>query len=323
MSSTQASAPGKIILFGEHAVVYGRPAIAAPVTQVRATVTVADSELAGVRLLAPDLGQAYWLDEAQPYDPLARAVRLVEKAVGDVPGASPANFPLSHLTITVRSTVPIASGLGSGAATAAALIRALAHHLRRPHLATDERVCALAYEVEKIHHGTPSGIDNTVVAFEQPVYFVRQEPENRVEPFSIAAPLHLLIADTGIRSATRQVVGAVRRHWQADPNRFEEIFNACGAVAEAARTALEAGDITRLGTLMNENQVWLEAMTVSSPELERLIAAARTAGALGAKLSGAGRGGNMIALVTPETKSVVQQALLTAGAFAIFASTIR
>jgi len=313
MEQTQASAPGKIILFGEHAVVYGQPAIAAPVTQVRATVTIANSEPAGVRLIAPDLGKAYWLTEAQEHDPLARAVRLVEEATGST---------LSQMTVTVRSTIPIASGLGSGAATAAALIRALTRHLSRQDLASDEQVCALAYEVEKIHHGTPSGIDNTVVAYEQPVYFVRQEPKNLIEPFAIAAPLHLLIADTGVRSATRHVVGDVRRQWQAERARFEEMFAACGRIAQAARTALEAGDVIQLGTLMDENQRWLEAMTVSSAELEKLIATARTAGALGAKLSGAGRGGNMIALVTPETQTSVRQALIKAGAFDVFASTV-
>lgn len=313
MEKTQASAPGKIILFGEHAVVYGHPAIAAPVTQVRATVTIANSEPAGVRLIAPDLGKAYWLTEAQEHDPLARAVRLVEEATGST---------LSQLTVTVRSTIPIASGLGSGAATAAALIRALSRHLSRPDLASDEQVCALAYEVEKIHHGTPSGIDNTVVAYEQPVYFVRREPKNLIEPFAIAAPLHLLIADTGVRSATRHVVGDVRRQWQAERARFDEMFAACGRIVQAARTALEAGDVMQLGRLMDENQRWLEAMTVSSTELEQLIAAARKAGAVGAKLSGAGRGGNMIALVTPEMQTSVRQALIKAGAFDVFASTV-
>ena len=314
MNSSRASAPGKIILFGEHAVVYGQPAIAAPVTQVRATVTVTDSEPSGVRLIAPDLGKAYWLREAQAQDPLARAVRLVEEA---------ADSELSQLTVTVRSTIPIASGLGSGAATAAALIRALARHLSRAELASDEQVCALAYEVERIHHGTPSGIDNTVVAFEKPVYFVRGERNNRVEPFTVAAPLTLLIGDTGVRSATRQVVGDVRRHWENEPARFDEIFEACGEIARAARRALELGEVRELGELMNENQKWLEAMTVSSTELEKLIGAARRAGALGAKLSGAGRGGNMIALVTPETEAGVRQALIRAGAFDVFASTIR
>jgi mevalonate kinase len=313
VSQSEASAPGKIILFGEHAVVYGEPAIAAPVTQVRATVTVADSERAGVRLVAQDLGKAYWLTEAQPHDPLARAIRLVEEATG---------FTLSQLTVTVRSTIPIASGLGSGAATAAALIRALARHLAQPELASNEQVCALAYELEKIHHGTPSGIDNTVVAFEQPVYFVRKEPRNQVEPFAVAIPLHLLIADTGIRSATRAVVGDVRRRWRAEPDRFEEIFRACGEIARAARAALEIGDIVRLGKLMNDNQAWLEAMTVSSAELAQLIEVARKAGALGAKLSGGGRGGNMIALVTPEKEAGVRQALIKAGAYDVFASTI-
>jgi mevalonate kinase len=315
MSTTQASAPGKIILFGEHAVVYGEPAIAAPVSQVRATVTVADAETPGVRLIASDLNESYWLADAPPGDPLARAVRLVEERIDD--------RPLSHLSITVRSTIPIASGLGSGAATAAALIRALARHLSRAELARAAQVCALAYEVEKIHHGTPSGIDNTVVAYEQPVYFRRQQPENQIETFAVAAPLRLLIADTGLRSETRAVVGDVRRRWQEEPQRFEAIFAACGKIARAARTALEQGNVLQLGQLMNENQAWLEQMTVSSAPLERLVVAARGAGALGAKLSGAGRGGNMIALVTPETEADVQQALLRAGAVAVLATTIR
>lgn len=311
---TEATAPGKIILFGEHAVVYGQPAIAAPVSQIRATATVVTTEAEGVRLIAPDLGLAYWLEGAARDDPLALAVRLLQEAAGI--------DTLPPLTITVRSEIPIASGLGSGAAIAAALLRALARHLDRPALATDERVSALSYEIEKVHHGTPSGVDNTVVSYERPVYFRRRKPENLIETFQVTAPIHLLIADTGIRSATRDVVGDVRRQWQKRPREFEEIFAACGRIAREARAALEEGEQRRLGQLMYENQAWLRQMTVSSTPLDRLVEAARTAGALGAKLSGAGRGGNVIVLVGESDTVAMRDALLSAGAIHVLSTTV-
>jgi mevalonate kinase len=314
MAVTKATAPGKIILFGEHAVVYGRPAVAAPVTQVRAQAIVEDGQQAGVRLLAPDIGRDYWLSQAGHRDPFARAVWVVKEA------ASLAELP--DLRITIRSTIPIASGLGSGAAMAAAVIRALAQHLGLTYLAVDDRVSDLTYQVEKLLHGTPSGIDNTVVAHEKPVYFVRQEPVNTIETLVAAQPLRLLVADTGVASATKNVVGDVRRQWSADPQRFERIFDGCGRIASLARRAVERGAVTELGGLMTENHTLLQEMTVSSGELDRLVSSAMSAGALGAKLSGAGRGGNMIALVSAETEEEVRQALLSAGATNVIRSIV-
>ncbi len=314
MAVTKATAPGKIILFGEHAVVYGRPAVAAPVTQVRAQAVVEDALQAGVRLVAPDIGRDYRLSEARQRDPFARSIWVVKEEAG--------LSELPDLRITIRSTIPIASGLGSGAAMAAAVIRALAQHLGLSRLATDERVSELTYQVETLLHGTPSGIDNTVVAHEKPVYFVRQEPANRIETLVVARPLRLLVADTGVASATKSVVGDVRRQWSADPDRFEGIFDGCGRLARLARRALERGVISELGRLMTENHALLREMTVSSVELDGLVAAATSAGALGAKLSGAGRGGNMIALVTRETEEEVGQALLSAGATNVMRSIL-
>lgn len=314
MAVTKATAPGKIILFGEHAVVYGRPAVAAPVTQVRAQAVVEDALQAGVRLVAPDIGRDYRLSEARQRDPFARSIWVVKEA------AELAELP--NLQITIRSTIPIASGLGSGAAMAAAVIRALARHLGLESLATNERVSALTYQVEKLLHGTPSGIDNTVVAHEKPVYFVRQEPANRIETLVAARPLRLLVADTGVTSATKNVVGDVRRQWSADPDRFERIFDGCGRIAHLARQAVEQGDIPELGRLMTENHALLREMTVSSAELDNLVSSAMTGGALGAKLSGAGRGGNMIALVTGETEDYVRRALFSAGATNVMRSTL-
>jgi mevalonate kinase len=314
MSVTKATAPGKIILFGEHAVVYDRPAVAAPVTQVRAQATVTDAKEAGVRLVAPDIGRDCLLRDAGLDDPVALSVRVVM----DEAGLS----ELPDLRITVRSTIPIASGLGSGAAMAAAIIRALAIHLGLRHLTTDERVSDLTYQVERLLHGTPSGIDNTVVAHEKPVYFVRQEPENRIETLTAAKPLRLLVGDTGVASATKIVVGDVRRQWQEDPERFERIFDGCGRIASLARRAIKRGALPELGQLMTENQALLREMTVSAKELERLVSAAMSAGALGAKLSGAGRGGNMIALVTESSEQDVHQALISAGATGVFRSIV-
>ena len=305
----QATAPGKVILFGEHAVVYGRPAIAAPVSQVRATAVITPSPDDNIHLIAPDLEMADTLEEADEENPLVAAVRQVAY-----------HQPLPPFSLTVTSQIPIASGLGSGAAITASIIRALAQYLGLP--ASNEWVSAATYEVEKLHHGTPSGIDNTVVAYEQPIYFVRQQPQNRIEAFQVAQPLHLLIADTGIRSSTKVVVDDVRRQWQADPTHFEALFDGCGRIASQVQAAIERGDVGEIGRLMNQNHTLLQAMTVSSPELDRLVVAARQAGALGAKMSGAGRGGNMIALIEESKETAVREALLVAGATAVLSSTI-
>jgi len=301
----QTSAPGKIILFGEHAVVYGRPALAVPVTQVQAVAQVEeDPALPGLWLDAPDIGLSGLLEDllkqAAP-SPLAIAIRSVCQAVGvETP---------PRLRVTVSSSIPLASGLGSGAAVSVALFRALSAALHNP--LPDERVNQLAYEIEKLHHGTPSGIDNTVITYARPVYFVRGEA---IQTFRAAAPFTLLIGDTGIAAPTRQSVGDLRRLWQADPPRWETVFDQVAALVREARQAIETGQSLRLGPLMDENHRLLQQMTVSCPELDRLVEAARRAGALGAKLSGGGRGGNMIAQVTPDSAQAVRQALLQAGA---------
>lgn len=311
----KATAPGKVILFGEHAVVYGRPAIAAPLSEIRATAIIEPGRQEGVILVAPDLNLKTKLADADEDDALAIAVRQVQEAAG--------GDPLPDMIITVTSEIPIASGLGSGAAISAAIIRALVSYLEKSHLATDEWVSQLTYEVEKVYHGTPSGIDNTVVTYERPVYFVRQQPQNRIETFEIARTLPLLIADTGVSSRTKAVVSDVRRAWKADKVQFEHLFDSCGVIARSARDAIADGDLPRIGQLMNENQVLLVDMTVSSPELNHLVEAAVRAGAYGAKLSGGGRGGNMIALVDDESETKVRDALLKAGARSVLSSLIR
>ncbi len=307
-----ASAPGKIILFGEHAVVYGRPALAVPVTQVHADVVVSESTRRGIRIDAPDIRLQAELNEL-PFDhPLASAIHNLFFTLGiphpfPSPGGRGARG--EGLNIRISSTIPVASGLGSGAAVSVALIRALAAHLGKP--ITDEQVNQLAFEIEKLHHGTPSGIDNTVITYAKPVYFVRGRP---IETLQAGRPFTIIIGDTGIPALTKESVGDVRKLWEADKDKWEAIFDEVGEVVNEARIAIERGKMKELGALMNRNHELLQQMTVSSPELDRLVEAARKGGALGAKLSGGGRGGNMIALVEPDMAESASAALTSAGA---------
>ncbi len=304
MPAISASAPGKIILFGEHAVVYSQPAIAVPVTHVQAKAIVTANprgEPGSVQVQAPDIHLNEILNKLPLNDAIALAVKNTLK------GLRVERPPAFNLRVT--STIPLAAGLGSGAAVSVAVIRAVAGFLGRA--LPDEQVSALAYEVEKIHHGTPSGIDNTVITFARPVYFVKGEP---IETFEVKRPFTIVIGDTGIASPTSIAVGDVRRAWQANPEGFERIFAAVGNIAKKAKRIIGDGEPAELGPLMDENHQWLAEMGVSSPELDRLVDAARAAGARGAKLSGGGRGGNMIALVNRGNAAQVAQALRGAGA---------
>jgi mevalonate kinase len=306
---TSGSACGKIILLGEHAVVYGRPAIAVPVGQVTATATITPGEPgSGCVLDLQDLGATTRVAEGAAAQPLALVTRLALDALG---------LSSPDWRITLRSTIPISSGLGSGAAAATAIVRALAAQAGR--VLAPEEISALVFESEKLFHGAPSGVDNVVIAYEQPVWFVRgQAPE----PFAIIGPFTLVIGDSGVASPTSITVGDVARGRQADPQRYDALFDAIGALVAAGRRAMETGDAAALGAAMDENQQLLGALYVSSSELDRLCAAARQAGALGAKLSGGGRGGAMIALVEPTGALRVAGALRQAGAARTIITTL-
>jgi len=311
-------APGKVILFGEHAVVYGRPALAVPVTQVQAEAVVEPGERgAGLTIVATDLGETITVRDAPADHPLAAVARLTLVKFG---------LRDPDWRVTIRSTIPIASGMGSGAAVSAAIVRALAaawgqgSGVRGQEVAiSPEEISALVYEVERLHHGTPSGIDNTVVVYGQPVYFVRGQPP---QTFHIGRPFMLAIADTGIHSPTKIAVGDVRRAWEREGTRFERLFDQVTTIVEDARLAIADGQPDRLGLLMNRNHALLQEIGVSCPELDALVAAARGAGALGAKLSGGGRGGNMIALVTADSASRVAKALVAAGAVRVIVTEV-
>lgn len=298
---TTSSAPGKIILFGEHAVVYNRPALAVPVTQVCATVNVSSHSRSGIRISAPQIQLHSTLTALPTQHSLRMTLEVILKNL---------NISLSTpLQIQITSSIPVASGLGSGASVSVALIRALSAYTGTS--LNDDKVNQLCYETEKIHHGTPSGIDNTVITYARPVFFQRGQP---IETFQVQHPFTIVIADTGIYAPTRESVGDVRKLWQSNPSHWESVFNEVGQIVQRARQSIEAGHWQELGTLMDMNQRLLQEMTVSSAELDHLVVCAKNAGALGAKLSGGGRGGNMIALVHPENADEISAALLSNGA---------
>ena len=311
----KTSAPGKIILFGEHAVVYGRPALAVPVAQVHADVEVSDARQAGVWITAAGIGLHAELTSLPTDDPIAAVI----KKLIPQPALSRTERGLGEgVDIKISSTIPVASGLGSGAAVSVALIRALSGYLDRA--LTDEQVNDLAFEIEKLHHGTPSGIDNTVITHARPVYFIKGRP---IETFKVGRPFTIVIGDSGVPAPTKESVGDVRTMWLKNKEKFEKLFDEIGQISLIARRCIENGEPESLGELMDQNHMLLQKLTVSSPELDGLVDAARRAGASGAKLSGGGRGGNMIALAEKQRAGAVANALAAAGAVRTIVTEVR
>ncbi len=296
---TTASAPGKAILLGEHAAVYGRPALAVPVRAVQATAEVSPLDGDRVHIEAPDIAIDAYLDELPDKQPLAKALQLAIQEARITGGI--------HVRLT--SDIPRASGLGSSAAVSVAIIRAVCEY--SGHDIAADRVAEIAFEVEKLHHGDPSGIDNTVVAFEIPVLFIKDEEPR---PLGVTGLFQFVIGDTGEPSPTKQLVTMLRGRWTGDSEFIDAIFDSIGELTEQASASIGRGEVANLGPLMNHCQTMLETLGVSSPGLERLNLAAREAGAMGAKLSGAGGGGIMIAHVDESSRVAVDGALREAGA---------
>lgn len=304
MPAFSASAPGKAILFGEHAVVYGQPAIAIPLHQVSAEAIIKADILAPegqISIQSDAIGLDTKISELSHDHPLVLAISntLGHFSVDRVPA----------FKLKINSTIPVASGLGSGAAVSAAVVRAVAAFLGQD--ISDAVVSDITFESEKIYHGSPSGIDNTVVSFKRAIFF---EKGKKSEILEMGKAFTLLIADTGKESQTKSVVDQVRAAWKKEKSKFEQIFQQIGEISRAARGAMKLGQIVRLGELMNDNQGLLNEMGVSSPELDMLINSAIDAGALGAKLSGAGGGGNMIAVAHDQDIAIIEKALQHAGA---------
>lgn len=211
--------------------------------------------------------------------------------------------------VHLSSTISISSGLGSSAAIAVALIKGLFNFVG--YQASNKVISDLAFKVEVENHGTPSGIDNTVIAFNRPVFFQKNKDIEFISPTGVFT---IIIADSGNIGNTKEAVSGVRERWQHNPEKFEDYFIKIGEIVSQAKIALENGDPTLLGELMNDNQNFLRKIGVSHPSLEKLIELALKNGGLGAKLCGAGQGGNIIVLSEVTQAETISNELLHNGA---------
>jgi hydroxymethylglutaryl-CoA reductase len=292
-------ANGKVILLGEHAVVYGRHAIAAPIPlAVEARVLAATD---GVRVLVPRWG-------------VEQRIRSVDEHPQGVAGIlamllRELSLDNQAIDIEVFPHIPRAMGLGGSAALAVAIVRALDAHFGLN--LTHERINALAFECEKAAHGTPSGVDNTVATYGQ-ILLYSNASGPRFSTLTTGAPLPIVVGISGKESLTANNVAQVRTAWQRQPTRYDGLFDEIDRLTLAGAEAIKVGDLVELGELMNLNHGLLNALQLSTPELEEMIHIARRNGAVGAKLTGGGGGGSIIALC-PESPDVVAQAIEAAG----------
>ncbi len=304
MPAISCSAPGKVILCGEHAVVYQKPAIAIPVFEGSTKCSIVAKPTAPhdeTMIIAPNIALKCQLRCLVENHPIRTAVNLVLQKLS-----------LDHLPvceIRIQSTLPTAAGLGSSASTSVALIRALSTFLGRS--LSDEEVNSLAFEIEKIHHGTPSGIDNTVITYAKTLFFIKARASEFILP---GEPLTLVIADTGIKGSTSKAVADVKLGFNTEPEKFGMLINQIGELVYSSKDFLINGDLRSLGNNLTKNHELLREMGVSCDKLDLLVDDALSHGALGAKLSGGGQGGIMIALVESDQAESVASALRSKGA---------
>lgn len=290
----------KIILFGEHSVVYGHPAIAMPLPTLRMTAravpTDGPSTLTGLGWSGP-LAQA-----PARFASIARAASVA---------ASFAGHPDAGLNISTDAEFPPERGLGSSAAAAGAVIRAVLDAFDTP--ATREEIFSLTQEAETVAHGRPSGLDAVATSADAPVHF----QAGVVTALDVVPDAWIIIADSGVEGSTRETVDHVRHRYDTDRAATTAALDRLGEITGEVVTALRARDAAAVGRRATEAHRLLAGLGVSNEQLDTLVTAAVRAGALGAKLTGGGRGGCVIALASSQKDAVrVEEAMLGAGASA-------
>lgn len=299
-------AGAKAILLGEHAVVYGKPAIAIPVRALRAR---ADAR----RTSGPAR-----LSSTLYHGPVDRAPERLTVTVTAMRAAlEAAGMPDVALEVAIDSTIPAERGLGSSAAVSAAVIEASLGAVGAQ--VDDERMHELIQTAERAAHGSPSGLDARTVRAREAVWFER----GRIEPVSVGADLTFVIADTGVRGRTREAVAAVAAHRAADARTVDAALDELGLLAEALRHDVSTGDRDAIGAAMTRAHDLLTGLGVGDPALDRLATAAIAAGALGAKLTGGGRGGCILSLARDAAHAdALRDHLTRAGAAAVWTTTV-
>lgn len=289
-SVTRVTSNGKVILLGEHSVVYGRPAVAIPIAdavfaEVSPHAGPIEIKVPGWKLdVSMDDGNSIWWS-----------------ALTDV--FSQMGVDQEKLLIDVKPNIPPAMGLGGSAAIAVAVIRALSEHCQLN--LDDDEVNNYAFHCERAAHGTPSGIDNTVATYGKPFIFQTGEAF-KMETLKVKEPICLVVGISGQASLTLDMVGGVRDRWRKDTDQYEKIFDRFQQTALSGIEAIQSGDLTTLGEMMSYNHKLLQEIQVSSADLDDLVELALKSGALGAKLTGAGGGGSMVALCRESTDRTIK-----------------
>jgi len=305
-----AVSPAKVILFGEHFVVSGNPALSMSVDLP--TVVTAEKQ-PGDCISVESEGLHVSASFSHTGEKITSSGSNAERVLRPVYEA--ANYTLRELgmaseslRITVKSTVPIGMGLGSSAATAVGTVSALTTLLNKSW--SKERVFEAAYSMERLVHGHPSGVDQATVTYGGLLRYRQGKLDRSI---TTATPPPLIIGSTGKPRSTGAFVGKVTRLRQNRPGEYAKLASQALAICDKAEGAIQDGNLSVLGSLMNQNQTLLESVGVSCPELERLITAAISAGAFGAKLTGGGGGGCMIALADTTRSNQVEGAIRKAG----------
>mmetsp|Transcript_22744 Transcript_22744/g.44337 ORF Transcript_22744/g.44337 Transcript_22744/m.44337 type:complete len:330 (-) Transcript_22744:96-1085(-) len=285
---------GKLILFGEHFVVYKVPALVAAVkasTSCKVELSTKNSESEdgpwSTGLIVEDNRPAVPGYKRKKRDEMLEATNLVLKHFK-------VDTKQQGVKITLGGDLCAVSGIGASASNAVSLSRALADALGLK--LTEEEINRAGYEGEKGYHGTPSGIDNTAATYGGVLSFCRTDKDPIFQVKKLPSPCRIVYASTGITSSTTKVVGDVKNKKDQDPAWFDKLMTGYKKVYAQAEKALEAGDWKKVGELANENHKLLQDLTVSCKELDTLVDAARKAGAVGAKMAGTGRGGLMWAI---------------------------
>jgi mevalonate kinase len=280
----KGSGYGKVILFGEHFVVHGIPGIVSAIdstTDAEVKKATKGLNVKDERKTAKGYSDEKRLQQIESIERMLRAMKLDSK---------------TPLDIWVGGTLPGFSGLGASAASSVAIARAINEELDLK--LTNEKINAIAYEAEKAYAGNPSGIDNTAATYGGLMWF-KKNPiggQDIVEKLHMKKPVEIVIGSTGKVANTKAMVEGVAERKKKDSAKYDPLFKQAESLAVAGRKALEEGDLKKVGSLMNENHRILQEIGVSSKELDLLVDIARKQGAFGAKLTGGGGGGCMVAL---------------------------
>ncbi len=280
----KGSGYGKVIIYGEHFVVHGVPGI------VSATDAKTDAEVKktakGITITDERTGSKGYAEEKklQQIESIQRMLKAMSMS------------PDTAMSIWIGGNLPGFSGLGASAASSVAIARAISEEFKLN--LSDEKINAVAYEAEKAYAGNPSGIDNTAATYGGLMWFKKNTAggPDLVERLSVKKPVEIVIGSTGKVANTKAMVEGVSERKKQNPQKYNPLFKRAEEIAVEGRKALEANDLKKVGELMNENHRLLQGIEVSSKELDLLVDIARKQGATGAKLTGGGGGGCMVAL---------------------------